>query len=968
MNALKRFTLVAALLLIGLGANAQNKTISGTVQDDRSEPLPGATLVVAGSNAYAITDSNGKFSLSASQGQEITVSYLGFDDYIFTVTGTSQYNINMRPSEATMLNESVAIGYGTTTKKEVTGSVTSLRSEDFDRGAYNSPAGMLQGKVAGLQITNPNGGDPNGSFEILLRGTNTLSAGQGPLIIIDGVVDADLSTINFQEVETIDVLKDGSAAAIYGTRGTNGVIIITTKRAQSGRTSVEYDGQVSVQTVLSRAKPMNAKQFREAVTAYVNGGEAYLYGGETDWFEQITRTPISHKHSLAISGGSEKFSHRTVLNIEQNQGILKKNDVSKYLVKTNIHQEALEGWLVFDYNLSYTKRKYNGTRSGIFRQAFFHNPTEYVYDPSDTENGGYFTVTAMDYYNPVAMLNERNGETDVDVIGANGRATLNIKPVKGLKWDNFISYGITRRESRDYKTRYYPGETGMMGSAEIENSISTDLQYETTLNYNNSFGNHNLQAILGYTYQTRGYRGSYMYNYSYDTDFFGTDNIGSGYALQDGMAQMSSSRSSSKYVAFFGRVMYNYADKYLASVSLRRDGSSRFGAQNKWGWFPAVSLGWRITQENFMKEVTWLNELKLRAGYGVTGNQDFDNYRSLFLMSTNGHYYSNGRWYNTYVPASNANPNLGWEKKSEFNVGVDISVLDGRLGGTIDYYYRLTTDLLYDYAVPVPPYDYKSFFTNVGSISNSGIEVTINAIPVKTRNWEWNTTFIFSRNSNKLIKFTNEEFQGQEYRIGWVNTPLGVYSQRLMEGESLGSFYGPIYQGVDEKTGNAIVSTDDENEWVRLGSAYPDFSLGWSNSLRWGNLSLSATFRASIGGKVLNQMRGVYENITNMGLQNIQESWLYDQSYTGGVVYSSKYLEDATYLKLDNVSLTYNIPLNTNFIKGLRVYATAQNVFILTGYTGVDPEVSLTGLAPGIAPLSYYPRTRTFTLGASITF
>ncbi len=444
MNALKRFTLVAALLLIGLGANAQNKTISGTVRDDRSEPLPGATLVVAGSNAYAITDSNGKFSLSASQGQEITVSYLGFDDYVFTVTGTSQYNINMRPSEATMLNESVAIGYGTTTKKEVTGSVTSLRSEDFDRGAYNSPAGMLQGKVAGLQITNPNGGDPNGSFEILLRGTNTLSAGQGPLIIIDGVVDADLSTINFQEVETIDVLKDGSAAAIYGTRGTNGVIIITTKRAQSGRTSVEYDGQVSVQTVLSRAKPMNAKQFREAVTAYVNGGEAYLYGGETDWFEQITRTPISHKHSLAISGGSEKFSHRTVLNIEQNQGILKKNDVSKYLVKTNIHQEALEGWLVFDYNLSYTKRKYNGTRSGIFRQAFFHNPTEYVYDPSDTENGGYFTVTAMDYYNPVAMLNERNGETDVDVIGANGRATLNIKPVKGLKWDNFISYGVTR--------------------------------------------------------------------------------------------------------------------------------------------------------------------------------------------------------------------------------------------------------------------------------------------------------------------------------------------------------------------------------------------------------------------------------------------------------------------------------------------------------------------------------------------
>ncbi|MBO4634458.1 MAG: SusC/RagA family TonB-linked outer membrane protein [Bacteroidales bacterium] len=968
MKALYRLTLAVSLLLAGVAGYAQNKTISGKVLDERSEPLPGATLVTAGSKDYAITDANGRFSMQVRQGQEVTVSYLGYDDYVFSVTGASQYAISMRPSEATLLNESVAIGYGTTTKKEVTGSVTSLRSDDFDKGAFTSPAGMLQGKVAGLQITNPNGGDPNGSFEILLRGTNTLSAGQGPLIIIDGVVDADLSTINFQEVESIDVLKDGSAAAIYGTRGTNGVIIITTKRARSGRTSVEYDGQVTVQTVLSRAKPMSAQNFRDAVTAYVKGGEAYLYGGETDWFEQITRTPISHKHSLAISGGSDKFSHRTVLNVERNQGILQRNDANKYLFKTNIHQEALDGWLVFDYNLSYAKRQYNGTRSGIFRQAFFHNPTEYVYDPDDTANGGYFTVTAMDYYNPVAMLNERNGETEVDMIGVNGRATLNIKPVKGLKWDNFVSYGITRRESRDYKTRYYPGETGMMGSAEIENAASTDLQYETTLNYSNTFDNQTIQAILGYTYQTRGYRNSWMYNYSFDTDYFGTDNIGSGYALKDGMAEMSSSRSSSKYIAFFGRVMYNYADKYLASVSLRRDGSSRFGAQNKWGWFPAVSVGWRISQEEFMKSLTWLDELKLRAGYGVTGNQDFDNYRSLFLMATSGHYYSNGKWYNTYVPANNANPDLGWEKKAEFNVGVDISTLKGRLGGTIDYYYRLTTDLLYGYAVPVPPYDYKTFFTNVGSISNSGIEVTINAIPVQSKDWEWNTTLIFSRNTNKLVKFTNEEFKGQEYRIGWVNTPLGVYSQRLMEGESLGSFYGPVFLGTDATTGDAIVSTDDENQWGRLGSAYPDFNLGWSNSLRWGNLTVSATLRAAIGGKVLNQMRGVYENITNMGLQNIQESWLYDQDYTGGVVYSSKYLEDATYLKLDNVSITYNIPFNNPVIKGLRVYATAQNVFILTNYTGVDPEVSLTGLAPGIAPLSYYPRTRSFTLGASLTF
>lgn len=965
MKYLSKISACLVLLCVCLSGFAQGR-ITGKVVDEKGDALAGASLVT-GEGKYALTDERGNYTLNAKKGDTVTVSFLGFDDFVFTVGDAASYPVNMTPSAATMLNEAVAIGYGTTTKKEVTGSVTSLRGDDFDKGAFLSPAGMLQGKVAGLTITNPNGADPNGSFEILLRGTNTLSAGQGPLIIIDGVVDADLSSINFQEVESMDVLKDGSAAAIYGTRGTNGVIIITTKRASAGRTTVEYDGQLSVQTVLSRAVPLTAAQFRDAVEVHVSGPEAYLYGAETDWFKEITRTPISHRHSLAIAGGSQKFSHRTVINIEQNQGMLKRNDANKYLFKSNIHQDAVEGWLTLDYNITYGKRKYNGTRQGLFRQAFFHNPTEPVYDATDTDNGGYFTISAMDYYNPVAMLNERTGETDIDLIGVNGRATLNIKPVKGLKWDNFVSYNSERYESRDYKTRFYPGETGKKGVAEISNSTGSNLQYESTLQYSNTFGDHSLQAILGYTWQERNDRYSFMDNYSFDTDLFGTDNIGSGYALQDGMAEMDSERSRSRYIAFFGRVLYNYADRYLFSVSLRRDGSSRFGKNNKWGWFPAVSAGWRISQEPFMKDVKWLDELKLRAGFGVTGNQDFSNYQSLLLMATNGKYYSGGKWYNTYVPANNANPNLGWEKKSEFNVGIDWSVLGGRISGTVDYYYRLTTDLLYHYAVPVPPYDYKTLFTNVGSISNSGIEFTINAIPVKTKKFEWNTTLILSHNANKLVKFTNEEFKDEDYRIGWVNTPLGAYTQRLTEGKSLGSFYGPVYQGVDE-VGNAVVSSDDENEWVFLGSAFPVMDLGWSNSLRYGRFSLSATLRASIGGKVLNQMRGVYENLTNLGLQNIQNTWLGEQNFTGSVVYSSKYLENATYLKLDNVSFAYDVPMDNKYLKGLRLYATAQNVFILTGYSGVDPEVSLGGLAPGIAPLTYYPRTRVFTFGASLTF
>ena len=967
MKTIFQWLATAALLLAGTLSFAQNKTVTGTVKDERGEALTGATVVVSGTKAYAITDIDGQFAVSAAQGRVITVSYLGYDDYVFTVGSASDYAIAMVPSEATLLNESVALGYGTTTKKEVTGSVTSLKVESLDKGAFSDASGMLQGKVAGLSITNPNGGDPNGSMEILLRGTNTLSAGQGPLIIIDGVSGADLKSINFQEVETIDVLKDGSAAAIYGTRGTNGVIIITTRRAKAGTTSVEYRGQGIVQTLLSRAVPMTADEFAYAITNYKPAVSSSLYGADTDWFKEITRTPFSHRHSLAVAGGSEKFSHRTTLNVEQNQGMLKNNDNNKYLFKTNIRQTAIEGWLTFDFNMTYAKRRFNGTRSGIFRQAFIHNPTEPVYDPDDTNNGGYFTVSSMDYYNPVAMLNERQGTYDIDDAAVNGRATLNILPIEGLKWDNFVSYSSKRSEYNDYKTKYYPGETGLKGSAEINNSHETDLQYESTLQYSRHLGAHNIQSILGYTFEQQYYNSAYLYNYGFDTDFFGPNNIGAGKALLSGAAEMSSSKTSSRYIAFFGRVMYNYADKYMASVSLRRDGSSRFGANHKWGWFPAVSLGWRVTEEPFMKNVKWLEELKVRAGFGMTGNQDFGNYKSLFLVKTSGNFYYNGQWSTSYAPASNANPDLAWEKKSEFNVGFDAST-SNHINITLDYYYRLTTDLLYNYTVPVPPYDYGTLFTNVGKISNSGIELTVDASPVKTKDFVWNTTVTASHNDNKLISFTNEDFVGQEYRIGWLNTPLGVYSQRLIEGESIGTFYGPNYEGL-RSSGSARVTQTKESEWVNLGNAYPWASLGWSNSVSWKNLTLSASLRASLGGKVFNQMRAVYENITNLGINNVLGSWLDEPEYTGKVVYSDKYLEDATYVKLDNVTLNYNLPLKENkIVKNVDVYLSGQNLLVITGYSGVDPEVGLTGLTPGIEGLSYYPRTRVFTLGVNVKF
>lgn len=970
---MRRFiTTVITLFFVLLSSFAQqNKTIRGKVSDERGEPLPGAALVASGS--YAITDSDGQFTLSAKTGETVTVSYLGYDDFVFTVPANNdKINVSMIPSEATMLNESVAIGYGKTTKKEITGAVTSIKSENLDLGSYTNAAGMLQGKVAGLTVVNPDGGDPNASYQFLLRGTNTLSAGQGPLIIIDGVVDADIRNINFQEVETIDVLKDGSAAAIYGTRGTNGVVIISTKRASSGNTSVQYDGQVSVQTVQSRAIPMTAEEFEYTIKNYAPGKASSLYGNDTDWFREIVRTPISHKHSLAVAGGTDRFSHRTVLNVEQNQGLQKGNEAAKYLFKTNISQKALEGWLDLDYNLSYVKRKSTPANYGAFRQAFMHNPTEPIYDASDYSHGGYFTLTESDYYNPVAMLKERFENNETSYLSANARATLNILPIQGLKWDNFVSYSDEKYFGQEYRTSYYPGSIGKKGVAYTSANSYDVLQWESTLQFSRMFGKHSVQSLLGYTWEGKMNWSTNMENFGFDSDFYKANNMGGGTALKEGLASMYSNRSSSRYIAFFGRLIWNYDEKYLASVSLRRDGSTRFGKDHKWGWFPAVSTGWRISQEPWLKGVKWLSELKLRAGYGVTGNQDFSNYKSLMLMSSSTSFYYNGEWINSYAPASNANPDLGWERKSEFNIGLDFSFLDSRIGGAIDYYYRLTTDLLYEYNVPVPPYDYKTLFTNVGSISNTGLELTLYATPVKTRNLIWNTSIVLAHNENKLIKFTNEEFSNQDYEIGWIATPVGAYVQRLIEGESLGSFYAPYWDHVgddgsdvlkDEFMGKVPVS-----KWSQIGSAYPDMTFGWSNTVKFKEWTVSMTLRGALGGKVFNSYRANYESLQQIGLRNILVSWLDNTSYTGEIRYSSKYIEDASYLKLDNISVSYDLPFHNKYIHSAKVFLSGQNLLCLTGYKGVDPEVSLTGLTPGIESTSYYPRTSTFSLGATINF
>ncbi len=962
--------LLFSLNIFGQGSNTIR--ISGKVSDgSNGESLPGVNIVVKGTQTGSITDIAGKYTIDAPKGATLVYSFIGYVSQEIEISNKTTIDVRLAPNVES-LDEIVVIGYGLTTKKEVTGSIASIKADDFNKGSYNDPIGMLQGKVAGLSITKPDGADPQSGYQILLRGTNTLTSGQGPLIIVDGIAGADLKNVSFEEVESVDVLKDGAAAAIYGTRGSNGVIIITTKRAARGESKIEYSGYISAQVAPRSVENLTASQFKEAIEKYAPEKAGSLYGAETDWFKEITRpVPIGHTHNLAISGGNENFSHRTVIFVNQTEGLLKDNQSDKYLLKTNIKQMALGDLLTLDYNLSYGMRNYSPANYDLFYQAFIRNPTSPIYDPGNTYTGGYTLISGMDYYNPVAMLNERVRTGKTNDAGGNLRASLKLS--NSINWVNLISIEKSDWEDFSYRTKYYPSRLGSNGEAEISNGKSSDIQYESTVNYISSFGKNNLQALAGYSFEEVEMNDSYMINSGFDTDIYGPNNIGAGIALSEGTAEMGSYREKSRLISFFGRVMYNYDEKYLTAISLRREGSSRFGDNHKWGWFPSISAGWRINREDFMSEIAWVNDLKLRVGYGVTGNQDIGNYKSLLLMGRAGKFFYNGEWINTYQPISNPNPDLKWENKHEINAGLDFAILNNRLSGTIDYYYRKSTDLLYTYNVSVPPYLYKELFTNVGTISNRGIELTLKGLVVSKMDFNWTTILTANRNKNILEKFSNDEFTDKSYDLGWIGGSIGINAQKIREGEALGTFYGPVWIGLDElghdlfKNANPVgqVSPDD---WEVIGNAFPDVTLGWSNYFTYKDFDLSFSMRASIGGDVLNTYRLYYENWGTLGLNNVTLSQFETPEFSGNARYSSKYVEDATFLKLDNISIGYNMPVNVKHISGIRVYATAQDVFCLTGYKGIDPEVNLGGLTPGIEYLSYYPRTTLITLGVNVTF
>lgn len=979
------------------------KVIKGTVCDERNEYLIGASVMIKGSSQGAITDLDGKFQLEYNDENDVLVfSYIGYQSQEIRIGKQHFIKVKLKPSSMA-LDEVVVVGYGQQKKSELTAAISSVKQTDFIKGNVRDAAQLLKGKVAGLTIVNSTG-DPTENSSILLRGTNSLQGSNSPLVLIDGI-PGDLRTVSPEDIAQIDVLKDGSSAAIYGTRATNGVILITTRKADSDF-SINYNGYVGTETFAKTEKLLNASDFR----ALIKDGtiSATDFGGNTDWLEAVTRTPVNHGHNLSVKGGTPKTNYLLNVNYKKNQGIFKKSDNEALVVRLAVNHSMFNDKLRLNVSLNSNTQNFTTTGDGtsfnrnIYSAALVTNPTLPIYkkdvDPDvlasmPEYDGPWAQPSALvAIANPLSTIETANGKHHRQRTRLNGNITF--QPIESLRFNALLSWD-RYNETRGYSESFDNFNTTVShtrdGFASRGTRETTDQLFEFTAQYSEIFDIHNISVLAGYGYQKNVYEDYWMQNWNFPTDQFDWNNISLGRGDSDILGSripVSSDKSSGNLISFFGRVNYILANKYLATVSIRHEADSKFvGSNQVWGTFPAVSLAWRINEENFMKSVSWINTLKLRAGYGVTGIAPSSPYLATYRLGYTGNsdtFYYNGEWVNKLTPQSNPNPEFTWEKKKEFNVGLDFSILKDRISGTIDAYYRKTVDLLYNYPVPVPPNVYNTTLANVGTISNKGIEVMINGIVFDKKDFGWNTTLTYSTNRNKLDKLNNSQYQLENdyFYVGDAQPPMsGVPTHRVKVGEPIGQIWGwKVLDITDEgkwiyedRNGNPVESKDITTEDRKvIGNGLPKHYLGWNNEFRYKNFDLSVTMRGAFGFQNINFTRLHYENPVEKSMNVLKST--YDKVFGKAVLsdtkqFNSYYVEDGDYWKIDNIVLGYNFKKDfIKGVKGMRVYFSVQNAVTFTGYKGLDPEVGGSLLTPGTDDRNKYPTTRSYTFGVNLSF
>ena len=985
----------------------QGVVVKGVVTDAKGEPIIGATVAEKGTQNATVTDIDGNYSLNVSnRNATLVVSYIGY----ISQEVTAGNNVTLEEDNA-LLNEVVVIGYGTQRKGDITSAVASVKAEDFNAGKIGDAAELVKGKIAGLTVVNASG-DPKAGSSIRLRGITTLVGSLTPLILVDGI-EGDLNTVAPENIASIDVLKDASAAAIYGTRGANGVILITTKSGKRDTpVQVSYNGYASFSKWSKKLEFMDTHDVIYGKTA-----QEYL-GYDTDWLAGVTRKAgFKHNHDLNISGGTKNATYSANISYAKEEGIIRETSNENFKMQMDYTQYIWNDIVKFNFNALVTRQKYtndnlNGySHTNPYRQALIHNPSEPVYN----EDGSYYeNFNKLQYYNPVALINEAYGDTRIRFSQLVGNVT--VEPIKGWKTNLMISWGETAATSEDWTSPLHQSlvREGWNGAANKSEGNHVSKNLELTSRYDAQWGEHRFNGIVGYSYLFNENDGFNAGNQDFSTTAFKWNNLGNGTFIndKDHHAWMGSYKNDSKLVGFFGRISYGYADKYNALVSIRHEGSSKFGANHKWATFPSVSLGWNIMNESFMEGTrSWLDILRLRMGYGVTGITPGDNYlaQNIYKFADYGDVLSmDGKWIKTLEVAQNPNPDLKWEVSKEWNFGIDYGFLNNRIHGSLDVYVKTTNDLLFWYNVPMPPNLYSQTLVNVGDMRNTGIELMIEAIPVQTKDFEWTTTLTASHNKNKLLKLSNDLYETDNFQEeGWISDPISTETHCMEVGKPLGDFWGLKFVGYD-KDGFALVEASDGNGgWTvkqfnanlnnqenrqRLGSGTPKVILGWGNTFRYKDFDLSMQFTSQLGYKILNASRCFYENnsiaynrlktaadlhpaINPDGTPYIDpetgKQKMVTLSQSMGQGFWSDHLENGDFLKLSNITLGYTFTPKgalSNFIKKARIYANATNLFCITGYTGIDPEVDNYFMAPGIDDRDKYPVTRNYTVGLSLNF
>ncbi len=976
------FSLLA--LSIGFSANAQQARITGKVTDAATgEGMPGASVLVKGTTRGIVTDLDGNFAIEASSTDVLVFSFIGYNTVEETV-GT-RTSINLTLSESVQgLNEVIVVGYGTQEKKEITSAVASIKAEDFNRGTVNDPRQLLQGKVAGLNISRP-GGNPNGGFNIRLRGISSFGANAEPLIVIDGVIGASLSTVDPNDIESMDVLKDGSAAAIYGTRGSAGVILVTTKTGKKGKAVVEYSGTAATESVARTIPIMNADEYRALP------GSNDL-GSNTDWFDAVTKTGVSFVNNLSISGGNEGTSYRMSLNSRNVDGVGINSGFDQLNARLNLTQRALKDKALFSINISNTTADRQFGNDNSFRYAIISNPTLPIYDPNPQSPnfGGYAERDIFDWFNPVSIAEQNIND------GREGRLLTSIRGEYNFT-DNFkvSAFYSSQREtfwngSYSPKTAKFGGGFGRKGLATVQNNETLNDLFEATANYEQSVGKLNMSFLGGYSYQEFFNQGDYTQAGNFLTDAFTYNNLGAALDFANGLATVYSYASENKLVAFFGRANFNFDDTYLLSISSRYEGSTRFGENNKWGLFPAVSAGVNLAN---LVDITGVNALKVRASYGRTGTQPGESYISLLRYGRQGNFFYNGAFVPSYGPVSNNNPDLSWETKDEVNVGLDFVAFNNKLSGTIDYFTRVTSGMILPINVPVPPNLFPTTLLNIGEVENSGLEVLLNYNAIDKSDFKWNVGVNFSTLATNLRSLSAGDlsFGAVNYRSNFGSPGQNLTQLiRVQENGPLGQIWGPIQTGVDENgapimkvingtakdaNGNPVYCNCDDDR-AQLGTAYPTINFGINNSFNYKNWDLNFFFRGSLGHSLINSYRGFYENTESTTVQNwnIVKTKYFDPNIKKAE-YNSSHVEKADFMILDNATIGYNFNVKQGKSVGkIRTFLSVQTPFMFTGYTGVDPSVRYQDpengdpLAPGIERRATYFTTTITTLGLNLSF